>query len=443
MVQTTAPYIRISNNRTLEIGLNTDTFSAVTQPFNVDIYYQNYSSNEPHKLNIQDLRFAGTNKPPSAPQNTFLLSNTISNVTINIGNPEYSVMGTPNLKPSDANKLNSNYITIQRLRYQTRRFPFGNNLNINCNIFCNVNIINKISPLSNQTNILGNLQADTLYNIAVGADHEGYKYPGGVPYMYNIYGEIGPSNLVVSQQLITAVTSNGNNRLTYTFNTYEYYPAFSAINGVRVTVTGIGSNYRSERFNISNVEIISATTNSFTVACNILGSACNLDLVPSCNLQFTNIQDSGTSATGFNITYGAPNNPFAANQYITITGIGHTGINPTTFIGSNSPFNISNALITNKDINIFTVTTNNSVSGTISLTAAQINGTTSSFQTSNITIIGASNTGTGQIVKYITSANHGFNTTNFITITGIGTFYSQNFNLSSRNTFTTDTNDYA
>jgi hypothetical protein len=441
MIQTSNTYTTTINGNTLILGFpsqNPSLFVASNSPYKVNIYYTNYSSNASNVLTFFPLNFGDTDYPPSAPLNTYITNNTISNVTINIGNPEYSITNPSGLQvPNATYTLNNYYITLQTQRtYQTRRFPFSTYSNITCNIYCNVDVTNKDRPNINQTNILQNLPADTVYSIAVGADQSGFKYTGGEPYTYTTDAarrRIGPSNLIVSQQLITDIRSNGPNRVTYTFDTYAYYPAFN-VNQL-VTVTGIGSNYASSRFNITNATITSSTTSNFTVGCNIAGSACNFDLIQNSNL-IAVISDA-SNVGGVSTRYTASNHRFTSNQYITITGIGYTGINPVTFIGSNSPFNVINALIISCNTHTFLVNCN----VPLNATTVTRDGSTSNFQTSNITIIAAtSNTGAGT-VTYTTNGDHGFSSNNFITVTGIGRFYSANFNISNRNTFTLVNND--
>ena len=442
MVQTNNRYTTTIIGNTLQLGFPSQTpsvFTAANQPYKVEICYINYSSNTCNILTFSDLKFAGTQFPPSAPSNTYITNNTISNVTINIGNPQYSIDSETPVIPTLTNKLSNYYITLQtQATYQTRRFPFTTYSNITSNIYCNIKVDNPAVTNSDQTNTLDNLQADTVYSIAVGADQAGYPYEGAIPYKYTTTtstGEIGRSNLVVSQQLITDIRSNGLNSIRYTFDTYDYYPAFN-VNQL-VTVTGIGSNYGSSKFNITNAKIISATTSNFTVGCNITGSACNFDLIQNSNL--IAIISDGSNEEGSRTRYTASNHRFTSNQYVTITGIGYTDINSATFIACNSPFNVINALIISCNTHTFLVNCN--ISG--SITSVTDDGRTSNFQTSNITIIGARSNNNGTVI-YTTDGDHGFINANSITVTGIGRVYSANFNISNRTGFTiTSTSNFS
>ena len=177
-------------------------------------------------------------------------------MTINIQNPEYAIVtDTDTIEPNN-NPLNLYFITLQTVDYyQRRRFPFNNNINITSNryIRCNIESPNKQNE-SQLINLL-NLEADTLYRIFIGADQ--FDYPAdknGYPdndtitnFNYSTEGPIGPCNIVVSEQLITSVRSNARNQVTYTFNSFSYYPAFNTNQFVKVT--GIISNYGSDKFN--------------------------------------------------------------------------------------------------------------------------------------------------------------------------------------------------
>ena len=415
-------------NRTLRITLLDTQFSATFAPFKVDIYYSNYSSNRNNIYTFSGLNFQGADKPPSAPRNTYLTNTNISNMIINIQNPIFA-NEIQKIEPRSGNPLSNYYITIETVNnYQRRRFPFHLNNGLNTTTYNICNIVNKETNNASQLINLCNLDADTLYRIYIGADNQGNPHNPVNPIQYTTDSTIGPCNIVVSQQLITDIRSNGPNSVLYTFDSFSYYPAFNT--NQFVTVTGVGSNYRSSRFNISNVRITSATTSNFTVGCNIEGSACNYDLVPYSELRFTITNAQSVSGGITYTTLG--NHQFTSNQFITIRGIGYTAIDSSSFIGVNSRFNVENALIISCNNTTFTVACN--ATGTAA--SDTMNRSTSNLQVSNITITNArSNTGT-RTVTYTTLTNHNFTNNDSITIAGIGTFYSCNFNISNRLGFT-------
>jgi hypothetical protein len=308
-------------NTILKVYIPPSILRQVNDPYSIDVYFANYSSNAYNILHFSNINLTYIN-PPSAPIPVFLSNMTISNAFVYIGKP-LSNSTTP---PGDFPTIVSYQVYLSNDGTIPRRYgisPPGPSL-------CNTYTLPFSSNPQPQSNFLANLAADSHFFVSVAAINQ--QNPNYGPYTISA---VNTTLLPVAPGTLTNIysdtstnppffTQNGQVAFNATCNTLNVYNRNNLSNGglYFYTNTNLGvltSNNSGGSANQSYASINITTNYGGTQReSNTLGLRAFGVTIPYSS---SNIGASSyTTIIASNISDPYANDPIQCNFYLAFTG---------------------------------------------------------------------------------------------------------------------------